>query len=409
MKILHVMKVCPFPPRGGFESDIWNRFVALCELGCSVDVIMTTRTTSPDPEAVAKIKRLANRVYIVRRSLGPASIFTSAPCLASTNKVLAAVPLHDDYDAVLAESENMAWVFGNPRLRAKRRFLRVHNDEARYYRTLANAEERPHWKAFFAMEALRFRRYSERVFRQCDGIWCISRDERDRIARNYPELSGKCYWLPPAIPKVAAVERAPSRSRTVLCVGSLNVSLNREAIRWYLKEVHPSLLGLSDYRVAIAGGTRGSNDARSFAEQLRGTERCEVHVDVPDLQPLYDRCAMVINPMQRGAGVKMKTIHAVQYKLPLVTTSTGAEGSAFRHGEHILVADDARGFGSHIQCILEDPGSGQAMAERAYMFLAEHYDQQAKIGRLLHGGDADPIQLESLERDAAGVVSPAPF
>ena len=402
MRVLHVMKGCPFPPKGGFESDIWNRFVALTSMGCTVDVIMTTRHSDPDPAAIAQVKRLADRVYLVKRSLGPKSIVSTEPCLASTNRVLTTVPLEHEYDAVLAESENMAAVFANPRLRAKRRFIRVHNDEARYYWTMAKAEERPHWKAFFASESLRYRRYSPRVFRQCDGMWFISSDERDRVVQKYPELSAKCQWLPPAIEKIAPVQRRASYSKTVLCVGSLNVSLNREGIRWYLNNVHPALCADPDYRLVIAGGTRGSENARRFAEDLRGTERCEVHVDRPDLQPLYEQCAVIVNPMQRGAGVKMKTVHAVQQKLPLVTTPAGAEGSGFKKDEHICIAENPIDFARDIETILDHPARGRMMAERAYSYLAEHYDQQALISRFLAGQKHFQYDRNASERRAIG-------
>jgi polysaccharide biosynthesis protein PslH len=401
MRILHVMKGCPFPPKGGFESDIWNRFVAMCAMGCHVDVIMTMRHSDPDPSAIAEIERLASRVFIVRRSLTPSSIFTTAPCLAATNRVLASVPLESSYDAVLAESENMAWIFENPRLRARRRFIRVHNDEARYYSTMASAEERPHWKAFFAMEALRYRRYSTRAFRQCDGMWFISGHERDLVAASHPELQEKCEWLPPAIEKIEPVERRSSHSKNVLCVGSLNVSLNREAIRWYLKGVHPALQADPDYRLIIAGGTRGSDNAKRFAGQLNNIPACEVHLDRPDLQPLYQQCAVIVNSMQRGAGVKMKTVHAVQQMLPLVTTPAGAEGSGFRKDEHICIADNAKDFARNVKSLLDNPDRGRKMAERAYAFLAQHYDQQAQIGRLLDQKNNPPFNLSEDEPTVA--------
>jgi len=295
------------------------------------------------------------------------------------------LPLEGEYELALADSEFLTPIFDNPRLRARLRVVRVHNDESRYFWTMAKAEKQPHWKALFALEAVRFRWFSRRQFGKVDGIWFISTSERDRVSLEYPELRSKSYWIPAAIDLRAGQRRTETQmaSREVLIVGTLNGSLNQEGIRWYIQHVHPILQEDPTYRLTIAGGTRGWARARRFADEICGTDRCEVHLDRADLCPLYSRAGVVVNPMQRGAGVKLKTIHAVLEGRPLVTTSTGADGSGFRNRDHIRIEDDPTRFAKAIQDIFDYPEAAKRMTDRAHRYLLDHYNQEVQIQRFL--------------------------
>jgi glycosyltransferase involved in cell wall biosynthesis len=346
---------------------------------------MTTGKTPPDASKVEEIRKVADRVDLVPRSRSLSSIFTADPTLVATNRTLASLPLEDEYELALADSEFSTPIFDNPRLRARLRVLRVHNDESRYYWTMAKAEKQPHWKAFFALEAVRFRWFSRRQFRRLDGIWFISMSERDRVSLEFPELRSKCYWIPPAIDLRVCQPRTETQmaSREVLIVGTLNGSLNQEGIRWYIQHVHPILREDPAYRLTIAGGTRGWARARRFADEISGTDRCEVHVDRADLSPLYSRAGVLVNPMQRGAGVKVKTVHAVLEGRPLVTTSAGADGSGFRNLDHIRIEDDPTRFAKAIQDIFDHPEAAKQMTDRARRYLFDHYNQEVQIRRFL--------------------------
>lgn len=385
MRVLHVVKDCPYPPTNGIRSDIWHRLVAMCRLGCRVHVVITTRGSVPGERELAEVRKIADKVDLVPREITAGAIFTRQPILVATNRSLKSLLLEEEYDLALADSELMAPIFDNPRLRAKLRVVRVHNDETRYYRTLAKAEERPLWKAFFALESLRFRRFSPGLFDKVDGLWFISESERDRIALESANIGSKSFWLPPAIDLCAYPRRARLQvgSREVLIVGGLKGPLNREGIRWYIRHVHPILRQDDAYRLTIAGSTGGSKKARSFVAGIADTERCEVHVDRADLSPLYSRASVMVNPMQSGAGVKLKTIHAALEGRPLVTTSVGAEGSGLKNREHIRVEDDPARFAAAIREIFERPDEAERMTDRAYQFLREQYDQAAHIRRFL--------------------------
>jgi hypothetical protein len=108
-----------------------------------------------------------------------------------------------------------------------------------------------------------------------------------------------------------------------------------------------------------------------------------VFVDIEDPTPLYNSCAVFVNPMRAGAGVKLKSIHAIERCIPVVSTSIGNEGSGFRDPEHLKIADTAEGFIDAVTELLNSPRMRVFQAERAYRQLEARYNAAANISNLL--------------------------
>ena len=75
---------------------------------------------------------------------------------------------------------------------------------------------------------------------------------------------------------------------------------------------------------------------------------------VTDLPALYDRTRVVISPIRFGAGVKVKTVQALQYGVPVVSTSCGSEGIDTYGLDAIAVADDPKEFARSLVTLLSD-------------------------------------------------------
>ena len=75
---------------------------------------------------------------------------------------------------------------------------------------------------------------------------------------------------------------------------------------------------------------------------------------VSNMADFYGRTRGCIVPLRYGAGVKIKTVEALQYGVPTVSTSVGAEGIDLRGTAALLVADDARQFALGLVSLLTD-------------------------------------------------------
>jgi glycosyltransferase involved in cell wall biosynthesis len=69
---------------------------------------------------------------------------------------------------------------------------------------------------------------------------------------------------------------------------------------------------------------------------------------------------VVIAPIRFGAGVKVKTVQALQHGVPVVSTSCGAEGIDTYGIDAIDVADDPNAFAGLLVTLLTDKARWEA-------------------------------------------------
>lgn len=395
MRVLHVISECPYPPNNGGRADVWARIEAMAELGYAIDLVIMTPDGSVSEEAATHILRYVKSLRIVRQYSTRSRVATMAPTRVSRNARLKRLPLDQTYDLTLMEAEDSVPILDNPTLRSALCVLRVHNNERRYMADLSKAEEKFLRRQFFRMESWRFEAYSRAAFRRVNALWFISAKERDEVIEDHPNYRQKAEWLPPGVVRTVPAERVPGVRKAVLFVGSLDIPLNREALEWYVHNVHPQLSRDSMYHLVVAGNTNGRAAAMAFASALRAVTRCTVHLDRPDLSALYGECAVFINPMLRGGGVKLKTIHAVANGIPVVSTTVGIEGSGLRDDLHVKVADTADEFAAQVEQLLSNPVIAANLARAATQVLLRLYDTRMNLQRLVASiRDHTPVEQQ---------------
>ena len=171
-----------------------------------------------------------------------------------------------------------------------------------------------------------------------------------------------------------AVKRRLSDTPQLLFVAGFNHPPNIDAACWFVTEVLPLLekeLGAVHMHIA------GSNPSK-VVQELAGPN-VSVHGYVSDefLMDLYATSHCAVVPLRFGAGVKGKVLEAVQYGVPLVTTTVGAEGIP-DHQKVMTVSDDPQSFAEAVAGNIEHanhPASDAASAERAN-WLHTHFSAQ---------------------------------
>ncbi len=78
------------------------------------------------------------------------------------------------------------------------------------------------------------------------------------------------------------------------------------------------------------------------------------HGYVPDIATLFLTHKMMVAPLRYGAGVKGKIGQAFEYYLPVVTSTTGAEGMYLKHEKNALLANSAEDFAQQIVRLYAD-------------------------------------------------------
>jgi len=197
------------------------------------------------------------------------------------------------------------------------------------------------------------------VFRQAardlEEIWLprydclLTPSEADaQLARGISPRSSITVY-PNAIPTIARPD-APEREMVAFS-GNLAYHPNVSAARFFHSEIWPLL---RDRWPALIWRLIGKNP-QAIGRLINGDARIEVSGPVEDAIRELAAAKVVVVPLLAGSGTRFKVIEAWAAGRAVVTTSIGTEGLPARHGENLLIADDARSFAAAVSRLLSSP------------------------------------------------------
>ena len=236
-------------------------------------------------------------------------------------------------------------------------------DDAGTYRQLASLElryDRPQAAAWADLEADAFASMAKRVLPQFDIAFAASNGDAASLSA--------CGVRVSVVPNVATPGRMRDpyrrahRHQSVLFAGTMAYAPNDDAARWLLTRIWPRLLRSVSTPVRLI--LAGSNPSRSL---IRLCRRRDVLVTgtVRDMAPYYRNADLAVLPLRAGGGTRIKLLEAAAHGVPIVSTAVGAEGTAFRNGHELLLADTADRFAHACAALLQDRQRAGRLAAQA--------------------------------------------
>lgn len=169
-------------------------------------------------------------------------------------------------------------------------------------------------------------RWERRIFEHADHVVCFSRDDAERLEKERVPHSNVSV-----VPLAAGGAKAAVTVRTSLSVvgfvGSFDYSPNREAAEWLVKWFRTSAPAYID-SIALVGRKAKSLD-------LPADVPFRIRSDVPSIRDAVDDVDVLVCPVFRGGGVRVKIIEALSFGLPVVTTALGCEGLELEDGKNV--------------------------------------------------------------------------
>ena len=113
---------------------------------------------------------------------------------------------------------------------------------------------------------------------------------------------------------------------------------------------------------------------------------------VPDMATELALADLVVVPLRFGSGTRLKVLEAFAQRVPVVSTTLGAEGLGVVDGQHLLTADTAEGIAAACARLLEDVDLRATLTGAAHELFMERFAEDVVTG-----------QVEALARRVAGV------
>jgi len=361
MKILLVAHEFPYPSNHGGKVDIWNRMQAFKSVGAEIFLVTWDRVTKKDittHEDITVVKRVASDVILFPAAKGLSRILGlfRFPSDVSSRLLKSA-----DYNMVLHAAKEFKpdFVFidglfaGTTGIRLAKDLnipcgLRSHNIEHLYmYGLLKKATGFKEKLGKFAAN-LHLKTYEYKTLSTVDNFFDISLDD---LAFWQSKGLTNGVWLPPIYCDNNATAATETEQYDVGFIGNLYTSNNLEGLNWFINLVLPII---SDKIPTIKVLIMGANPSDDFVRI------CELNKNItlisnPKKPEIYlKNTTVLINPIQFGSGVNIKTIDMIFRDSQIVTTSIGIKGLPEEISEVFFIANNPNEFADSTIDILKN-------------------------------------------------------
>jgi len=189
------------------------------------------------------------------------------------------------------------------------------------------------------------------IARSVDRLVCISREER-AILESIADCAPTEFMLPLARGIVPTTRAFADREPLAIFVAGWLAgpeAPNADGLIWFANDVLPLVVEqLPWFRTLVTGASPPANVARLASPHLIFSGY------VGDLREIYACARIAISPIRFGAGVKIKTVEAIQFGVPVIATTVGGEGIEIANARAIEIADDPVRFADSIMRAIGD-------------------------------------------------------
>lgn len=170
------------------------------------------------------------------------------------------------------------------------------------------------------------------------------------------------------------VERAYNGQPVFILFGTLRNPAHLFSVCHFLEHCMPEIISaIPDVKLRIIGA--GADDRlREIA--ARYSQQVELTGFVDNIaEEMSQACALLV-PLRFGGGLRLKTLTAFYFGLPVITTDFGINGLDLEEGAGFIRENDVCSFPVHMQHLLDQP-SNTMLSESASDTFRQQYSKQA--------------------------------
>jgi glycosyltransferase involved in cell wall biosynthesis len=223
------------------------------------------------------------------------------------------------------------------------------------------------------LNARRWAAFERSVAAGVDRVLLASSDDARRVTLPHVTVVPNTYRRPSR--PVGKVQ--PEIPPTLLFQGTFDYAPNVDGAGWLVAEVGPRIRArMPGTVIRLVGKTTGAVD------ELHDPPDVVVVGRVPEMEPELARADVAVVPVRYASGTRLKILESFAHRLPVVTTTVGAEGLDVEPGVHLLVADDGEAFAAACAQLVDDQALRRRLVDAAERQFLERYESQVARDRI---------------------------
>lgn len=213
----------------------------------------------------------------------------------------------------------------------------------------------------------KFRRFARTLVDRFDRTTVVSEREREHL-----QALGCDMTRVAVIPNGVEVPELPPvgvRVPRLIYPGSVAYSANLDAVRYFIKDVFPLVRrSRPELDLWVTGATDGVD-----ISDLAGRPGVTFTGRLPDVSSLIAESVACVVPLRIGGGTRLKVLHAMAVRTPVVSSSKGIEGLDVVADRHVLVGDSPETLAAQTLRVVTEPELGERLASAAERLVRERY------------------------------------
>lgn len=363
---LHIITLnIPCPPDYGGMIDTYYRVRALNDIGVRIhlhcfeygrphskELELLCATTDYYPRKQEFSEQLSLVTYIVRSR-------NSDRLLSDLNR--------DDYP-VLFDGIHTTTYLDHPSLAGRKKIVRLHNIEHRYYRSLADDEPNLFKRLYYLCESAKLKRY-EKVLEKADYVLPISAGDQDYFKIKHQNS----VLLAPFYP-YTMLTSIKGTGEFIIYHGDLSVNENSAIADLLISNVFSRI----SYKCIIAG----KNPPGFLISHASKFNNIEVVCNPDDtvMTKLIANAHIHLLPALASNGFKLKLLIALYGGRHIIANTAACKNTSVKDLFHI--SDSWEEMISKIHLLMNEPFTGEMISERQNS-LMEQFDVRKNANKLV--------------------------
>ena len=173
-------------------------------------------------------------------------------------------------------------------------------------------------------------------------------------------------------PERAAGHVEVGKPPVILFQATFDYAPNMDAVDWLVDEVAPRIRArVPEIEIRLVGKPVPGVTRRHWPAAVT------VVGVVPAMEQELARADLAVVPIRFGSGTRLKILESFAHRVPVVSTTIGAEGLDVEEGVHLLLADDPDTFARACERLLTEPDLRKRLVDAAQERYLERYECSA--------------------------------
>ena len=257
--------------------------------------------------------------------------------------------------------------------------MRSHNHEYQIWEQRWKASRNPLHRLVLRHLSRTLERYEKDVLNDIDTVVAISQKEAEGYRQwGYQgpiHVAGFGIDVQPHAAESIQANTAPCSPLKLFHLGAMDWGPNQEGVDWFVRSVWPELRRQHP-------GTELHLAGKGLDSALYGdADGVFNHGEVDDADAFNAQFDLLVVPLLRGAGIRVKIVEAMAKGIAVATTEKGASGLDLED-QQCLVHAAPEAFGSALSSLLDEPERLSLMRDNARKIVCDRFDRK-QIGQRL--------------------------